>query len=89
MVKNSAGSKGDTDVKNRLLNSLGQGKGGMIWENNIEIHILPYVKQMTSASSMHGAEHPKPVLWDNPRGTGWRGRWEAGSGFEGHGYTCG
>ena len=31
---------------------------------------------VTSANSMHGAEHPKPVLWDNPRGTGWRGRWE-------------
>ena len=37
-------SKGDTDVKNRLLNSVGNGKGGKIWENSIETCILPYVK---------------------------------------------
>ena len=37
------GSKGDTDVKNRLLDSVGDGKGGMIWENSIEICILPNV----------------------------------------------
>ena len=36
--------KGDTDVKNRLLDSVGEDKGGMIWENNIEIRILSYVK---------------------------------------------
>ena len=28
----------------RLLDSVGEGKGGMIWENNIETCILPYVK---------------------------------------------
>ena len=33
----------DTDVKNRLLNSEGEGEGGMIWENSIETCILPYV----------------------------------------------
>ena len=37
-------SKRDTDVKNRLLDSVGEGKGGMIWENSIEICIIPYVK---------------------------------------------
>ena len=29
-------SKGDTDVKDRLLDTVGEGEGGMIWENNIE-----------------------------------------------------
>ena len=38
------GSKGDTDVKNRLLNTVGEGEGGMIWENSIETYILPCVK---------------------------------------------
>ena len=38
------GSKRDSDVKNRLLDSAGEGKGGMNWENNIETCILPYVK---------------------------------------------
>ena len=30
--------------------------------------ILPYVKGMPSASSMHEAGHAKPVFWDNPEG---------------------
>ena len=30
----------DTDVKNSLLDSVGEGKGGMIWENGIETCIL-------------------------------------------------
>ena len=38
------GSKRDTAVKNRLLDSVGEDEGGMIWENSIEICILPYVK---------------------------------------------
>ena len=38
------GSKGDTDVKNRLLDSLGEGESGMIWENIIETYTLPYIK---------------------------------------------
>ena len=37
-------SKRDTDVKNRLLDSVGEGKSGMIWENSIETCVLPYVK---------------------------------------------
>ena len=37
-------SKRDTDVKNRLLDSVGEGEGGMIWKNNIETCILLYVK---------------------------------------------
>ena len=37
-------SKRDTDVKNRLLDSVGEGEGGMIWENGTETCILSYVK---------------------------------------------
>ena len=37
-------SKRDTDVNNRLLDSVGEGKGGMIWENSTETSIVPYVK---------------------------------------------
>ena len=29
-------SKGDTDVLNSLLDSVGEGEGGRIWENGIE-----------------------------------------------------
>ena len=37
-------SKRNTDVKNRPLDSVGEGEGGMIWEYSIETYILPYVK---------------------------------------------
>ena len=37
-------SKGDTDVYNGLLDSVGEGKGGMIWENGIETCIISYMK---------------------------------------------
>ena len=29
-------SKRDTNIKDRLLDSVGEGEGGMIWENGIE-----------------------------------------------------
>ena len=70
------GSKRDTDVKNRLLDSVGEGEGGIIWKNSTETCILPYVKQITSASLMHEAGHSKPVLWDTPEG--WGGEWGGG-----------
>ena len=80
------GSKGDTDVKNRLLDSVGEGEGGMIWENSTETCIFSYVKQMTSAKSVHEAGHPKLVLCNNPEGRRWGGRQEGGSGLGGG--TC-
>ena len=46
-------SKRDTDVLNSLLDSVGEGKGGMIWENGIETCILSYVKRITSSGLMH------------------------------------
>ena len=47
---------------------MGEDKGGMIYENIFETCTLPYVKQITSAGSMHKAGHPKPVLWDSTEG---------------------
>ena len=38
------GSKRNTDVKNRLWDSVGEGEGEMIWEISIETGTLPYVK---------------------------------------------
>ena len=67
-------SKRDTDIKNRLLDSVGEGKGGMIWENSIETCILPYVEQMTTPSSMHEPGHSKSVRWDNSEGWDGEGR---------------
>ena len=77
-------SKRDTDIKNRLLDSVGEGEDGMIWENNTEACILPHVKWMTSPSSRHETGHSKPVHWDNPEG------WDGEGGGRGvHMYTRG
>ena len=60
-------NKRDTDVKNRLLDSVGEGEGGMIWENSIETCIL-YVKQISSSGSMHETGCTGLVHWDDPEG---------------------
>ena len=38
-----AEQQGDTDAKKRLLDSVGEGEGGMIRENSTETCTLPYV----------------------------------------------
>ena len=45
--------KRDTDVQNRLLDSVGEGECGMFQENSIETCILSRVKQITSLGWMH------------------------------------
>ena len=45
--------KRDTDVQNRLLDSVGEGEGGIFRENSIETRILSRVKEITSPGWMH------------------------------------
>ena len=45
--------KRDTDVQNTLLESVGEGEGGMFRENSIKTCILSMVKQITSLGWMH------------------------------------
>ena len=65
-------SKRDTVVKNSLLDSVGEGEGGMIREGSIETCILSYVKLIAGSGSMHetGAHvHPWLIhvnLWQKP-----------------------
>ena len=61
-------SKRDTDVKNSLLDSVGEGEGGMIWENSTKTCILSYVKQIASPGSMHETGCSGLVHWDDPEG---------------------
>ena len=44
-------SKRDTDVYSGLLDSEGEGEGGMIWENGIETCILSCKKRIASLCS--------------------------------------
>ena len=45
--------KKDTDLYNSLLDSVGEGEGGMFQENSIESCIVSRVKQITSPGWMH------------------------------------
>ena len=38
---------------NSLLDSAGEGKGGVIWENDIETCIISYKKRIASPGSMY------------------------------------
>ena len=40
-------------IQNRILNSVGEGEGGMFRKNSFETCILSRVKQMTSPGWMH------------------------------------
>ena len=47
---------------------MGEGEGGMIWENGIEICIISYMKRVTSPGSMHDTGCLGLVHWDGPEG---------------------
>ena len=63
---------------------MGEGEGGMIWENGIETCIVSYMKRTASPGSMHDTGCLGLVHWDDPEG--WLGR-EVGEGFR-IGNTC-
>ena len=58
----------DTDILNSLLNSVGEGEGGMIWENGIETCEISYVKQIVSPGLMHNTGCSRLMHWDDPEG---------------------
>ena len=81
-------SKRDTDAKNSLLDSVGKGEGGMLWEKSTETCILLYVKWIASPGFMHETGHSGLVHWDDSEG------WDRNGGGRGvqdgeHMYTHG
>ena len=52
--------------------SVGEGEGGMIWENGIETCKVSYVKRITNPGLMHGTGCSGLVHWDDPEG--WDGK---------------
>ena len=48
------------------MDSVGEGKGGMIWENGIETCIISYVKWITSPGSMPDTGCSGLMHWDDP-----------------------
>ena len=67
---------------------MGEGEGGMIWENGIETCIISYMKLITSPGSMHDTGCLGRVHWDDPEG--WY-REGGGRGVQNgeHMYICG
>ena len=67
---------------------MGEGEGGMIWQNGIETCIISYMKQIASPGSMHDTGCLQLLQWDDPEG------WHREGGGKGvqdgeHVYTCG
>ena len=67
---------------------MGEGEGGMIWENGIETCIISYKKRITSSGLMHDIGCSGLVDWDDPEGGDGE---EGGRGVQDgeHVYTCG
>ena len=76
--------KRETDVQNRLLDSVRDGKGGMFRENSIETCIVSRVKQITSPGGMH---ETSARAWYTGKTQRNRGEREGGGGI-GMGNTC-
>ena len=72
----------------QFLDSVGEGEGGMIWENGIETCIISHMKQIASPGSMQDTGCLGLVHWDDPE------RWYGEGGGRGIQdweliYTCG
>ena len=50
------------------MDSVGEGEGGMIWENGIETCIISSMKRTASPDSMHDTGCLGLVDWDDPEG---------------------
>ena len=67
---------------------MGEGEGGMIWENGIEIRIISYMKRVDIPGLMHNTGCLGLVHWDDPEG--WYGEGGGRRVQDGeHMYTCG
>ena len=65
-----------------LMDSMGEGEGGKIWDNGIETCKISCMKRVASPGSMHDTGCLGLVHWDDPEG--W---YEEGGGFR-MGNTC-
>ena len=68
---------------------MGEGEGGMIWENGIETCIISYMKRTASLGTMQDTGCLGLVHWDDPEG--WYGEGGGGGGVQDweHVYTHG
>ena len=67
---------------------MGEGEGGMIWENGIETCIISYMIRIASPGLMHDTGFLGLVHWDDPEGRYGEGDGRRVQDGE-HVYTCG
>ena len=63
---------------------MGEGEGGMIWENGIETCIISYMKRVASPGLMQDTGCLGLVHWDDPEGWYGEGGGRGGSGWGAH-----
>ena len=70
--------KRDTDVQNRLLDSVGEGEGGCFERTALKhVYYLSWNRSPAQVGCMRQVLGPGAL--GRPRGIRWRGRWEGGS----------
>ena len=72
-------NKKETDVYNRVLDSEGEGEGGMIWETGIVTRILSCKNRITSLCPMQDTACLELVHGDDPEGCCGEGGGRGGS----------
>ena len=65
---------------------MGEGEGGMVWENGTETCVISYKKQIGSPGSITGCKTLGAGALGRPRGMVWGGRREEVSGWGTHVY---
>ena len=74
--------------RHSLLDSVGEGEGGMVWEIGIETCIISYKKRIASLGSMQDTGCSGLGHWDDPEG--WYGEGDGRGVQDGeHVYTRG
>ena len=68
--------KRDTDVQNRLWDSVGEDEGGMLWENTTETSIQVYYQGWNRSPAQVGCMRQvlRAGALGRPRGMGWGGK---------------
>ena len=75
--------KRDTDVQNRLLDSVGEGEGGMFWEKRLkQVYYQWWNRSPAQVGCMRQVLRAGAL--GRTRGMGWSGRQEGGSGWGTH-----
>ena len=67
---------------------MGEGEGGIIWENGIETCIISYMKRIASPGLLRDTGCSGLVHWDDPEGWNREGNGRGVQDGE-HVYTCG